>query len=409
MIRRASVFAVAAAALIVLAGCAGATTSPSPAPTPSLSASATPPSASPASAAPSSPAESSSSAAEPSASAAAPSGPKGTVILMTHDSFALADSVIAAFTQQSGYGLQVLHSGDAGAMVNQAILSKGHPLGDVLFGVDNTFLSRALNAGIFDPYQSPAASGVDPKLDLDPQHRVTPIDYGDVCPVFDDSRFVNAQRLSQSTPAASLAAPTSLDDLATAPYSGMLVTENPATSSPGLAFMLATIAKYGEGTSGGWLDYWSKLRANDVLVSQSWDDAYDSRFSAGPGGGDRPIVISYATDPAADVVFADPPKDKPSVSVMLDACFRQVEFAGVLAGTSNPDGARAFIDFLLSAPAQEDIPSEMYVFPAVTGTTLPDAFKQWAQIAPDPLTVDPAQIEQKREQWINEWTDTVVR
>ncbi len=144
-------------------------------------------------------------------------------------------------------------------------------------------------------------------------------------------------------------------------------------------------------------------------MSQSWDDAYDTRFSAGPGGGDRPIVISYATDPAADVIFADPPKDKPSVGVMLDACFRQVEFAGVLAGAANPAGARAFIDFLLSPQAQQDIPSEMYVFPAVTGTTLPDAFKQWAQVAPNPLSVDATQIEQKREQWINEWTDTVVR
>jgi thiamine transport system substrate-binding protein len=318
---------------------------------------------------------------------------------MTHDSFALADSVMEAFTQQTGYGVQVLHAGDAGAMVNQAILSKDHPLGDVLFGVDNTFLSRALGAGIFEPYESAAASGVDSAFELDPQHRVTPIDYGDVCPVFDEKAFATA------TPAA----PTSLDSLADPDYTGMLVTENPATSSPGLAFMLATIAKYGESASGGWLDYWSKLRANDVLVSQSWDDAYDSRFSAGPGGGDRPIVVSYATDPAADVIFADPPKDKPSVGVMLDACFRQVEFAGVLTGAANPDGARAFIDFLLSPLAQEDIPSEMYVFPAVSGTTLPNAFKQWAQVAPNPLTLDPAQIEQKREQWINEWTDTVVR
>jgi thiamine transport system substrate-binding protein len=173
--------------------------------------------------------------------------------------------------------------------------------------------------------------------------------------------------------------------------------------------MLATVARYGEDAGGGWLDYWEKLRANDVHVSQSWDDAYETRFSAGPGGGDWPIVISYATDPAADVIFADPPKEKPSVNVLLDACFRQIEFAGVLAGADNPEGARALIDFLLSPPAQQDIPAQMYVFPAVTGTALPDAFEQWAQVAPNPLRLDPTRIEQKREQWINAWTDTVVR
>ena len=251
MTRRASSFAAIGVVVLIVAGCGAASNSPTPLPTSAPSVQSAAPASSPTLTPLSSP------SAEPSSSsAAAPSGPKGTVVLMTHDSFALADSVIAAFTQQTGYGLQVLHSGDAGAMVNQAILSKDHPLGDVLFGVDNTFLSRALGAGIFEPYQSPAANGVAPALGLDPQHRVTPIDYGDVCPVFDQKAFATA------TPAA----PASLDSLADPAYSGMLVVENPATSSPGLAFMLATIAKYGESASGGWLDYWSKLRANNVLV-----------------------------------------------------------------------------------------------------------------------------------------------
>lgn len=348
---------------------------------------------------------------------------KGTLTLLTHDSFALSDSVIAAFQQDSGYTLQVLRAGDAGAMVNQAILSKDHPLGDVLFGVDNTFLSRSLDAGIFEPYDSPAAGTIPQQFQLDLQHRVTPIDEGDVCPVLDSSRFAPPSTAASGSPTASgssaasgtsgasgfPAAPKTLDDLADPAYRGMLVVENPATSSPGLAFLLATIAKYGDATTGGWLDYWTRLRQNAVLVSQSWDDAYDARFSAGPGAGDRPIVISYATDPAADVVFADPPKEAPSVSLMLDACFRQVEFAGVLAGAANPAGARAFIDFLLSPQAQQDIPLQMFVYPVVPGTVLPDAFQKWAQQAPDPLAVDPARIEQSREGWLDQWTTTVVR
>jgi thiamine transport system substrate-binding protein len=320
----------------------------------------------------------------------------GTVVLMTHDSFALSDSVIAAFGQQTGYTLEVLRSGDAGSMVNQAILSKDHPLGDVLFGVDNTFLSRALDAGIFIPYQSPAAATIPSDLALDPEHRVTPIDHGDVCPVFDEEAFATGGP----------APPSSLDSLGDPAYSGMIVVENPATSSPGLAFLLATIARYGED---GWRDFWSRLRANDVAVSPSWEDAYNTRFSAGAGAGDRPIVISYATDPAADTVFADPPKQEPSVGVLLDACFRQVEFAGVLAGASNPRGAQALIDFLLSPTAQADIPLNMFVFPAVPGTTLPEPFERFAQIPSDPATLDPAEIGRNRERWIDEWTTTVVR
>jgi thiamine transport system substrate-binding protein len=320
------------------------------------------------------------------------------VVLMTHDSFALSDTVIQQFQEQSGFTLKVLRAGDAGAMVNQAILSKSHPLGDVLFGVDNTFLSRALKEGIFQPYSSAALAGVPAELQLDPQNRVTPIDYGDVCLNVDKAAFGAANP-----------APTSLDDLTKPAHKGQLVVENPATSSPGLAFMLATIVRFGETGSNGWLAYWSSLRANDVLVSPSWSDAYQTQFSAGPGKGSRPIVVSYASSPPAEVYFADPPISEPPTSVVLDGCFRQVEFAGVLAGAVNPEGARAFVDFLLSPAAQADVPLQMFVFPAVKTTPLPDVFRRFAQVPPQPLSMDPAAIEKDRERWIDEWTKTVLR
>ena len=345
----------------------------------------------------------------PTAPAASPTSPSPStssapsssdVVLLTHDSFALSDSVIAAFQQQTGYTLKVLRSGDAGAMVNQAILSKSHPLGDVFFGVDNTFLSRALNAGIFEPYQAAGLAGVPAEFQLDAeQHRVTPIDYGDVCLNVDKNAFAEG----------SVPVPTTLADLAKPVYKGMLVVENPATSSPGLAFMLASIARFGETGNPGWLDWWTQLRANNVLVSPSWSDAYDTQFSAGPGKGPRPIVVSYASSPPAEVYYADPPISEPPTSVVLDGCFRQVEFAGVLAGANNPAGARAFVDFLLSPLAQADVPLQMFVFPSVQGVPLPPVFKQWAQVPANPLTVDPLAIERNRDRWIDEWTKTVLR
>ena len=400
----------AIALAMLLAGCGAATPTPStgaqtplpvPTPTATVSPAATPVPATP-NAVPPTPVPS---VAPPTPATSAPplaSGPPPTpaiaeVVLLTHDSFALSDAVIAAFHDQTGYTLKILRAGDAGVMVNQAILSASHPLGDVLFGVDNTFLSRALNANIFEPYVANGLGGVPAEFQLDiAQHRVTPIDHGDVCVEVDGS-VVPAQ------PAPKLA------DLVKPAYKGRLIVESPATSSPGLAFMLATIARFGETGSYTWLDYWRQLRDNDVQVSPSWDDAYDTQFSAGPGAGPRPMVVSYATDPAAQVDFADPPITEPSVYSLLDTCFSQVEFAGVLAGAKNPAGAQAFIDFLLSPAAQQDIPGQMYVYPVVPATPLPSSF-QWAiEPVEQPLNVDPAAIEQNREHWIDQWTTTVLR
>jgi thiamine transport system substrate-binding protein len=383
-------------AAMVVAACAGPATTP---PANPISTPAASPSASPASspgAATSSPAtETPPISSSPSSTAQAASG----LVLLTHDSFALTDTVLQGFERDHNATLKVLKAGDAGAMVNQAILSKGHPLGDVLYGIDNTFLSRALSAGIFDPYQSPSLASVPSAFQLDPQGRVTPVDYGDVCLNIDKSAFA----------AGSPPAPTVLADLTGAPYRGMLVVENPATSSTGLAFMLATVARFGESGSYTWLDYWKDLRANDMKVDASWNDAYEADFSAGAGKGDRPIVVSYASSPPAEVYYAPtPPADAPTAAI-LDGCFRQVEFVGVLAGTAQPELARAFVDFMLSPAVQRDIPLQMFVFPVVQGTALPDVFTKYAKVPPKPLTIDPATITANRDRWIQEWTATVLR
>jgi thiamine transport system substrate-binding protein len=319
---------------------------------------------------------------------------------MTHDAFAMSDQVLGSFGTANHVTVKVLKSGDAGLMVNQAILSKDHPLGDVLYGVDNTFLSRALDAGIFQPYTSPALRGVPEALQLDPGHRVTPVDFGDVCLNIDVEAFA----------AGDPPAPTRLEDLTKPAYRDMLVVENPATSSPGLAFLLATIVRFGESGDYTWRDYWSDLRANGARVSADWDKAYYDDFSGGSGAGDRPIVVSYASSPPAEVYYAPTPAPTSApTAAILDGCFRQVEFVGVLAGTANTALAQAWVDFMLSPAAQADLPLQMFVFPAVEGTPLPDVFRAYAAVPPDPLTMDPEQIAAGRDRWIAEWTDTVLR
>jgi thiamine transport system substrate-binding protein len=319
-----------------------------------------------------------------------------TITLVTHDSFAVSKRVLRAFENQTGIDVKVLQSGDAGAALNQVILTKSNPIGDVFFGVDNTFLSRALQAGVFAKYRSPALSAVPAAYQLDPTHHLTPVDHGDVCINYDKAWF--AQR--------KLAVPRTLADLTKPAYKGRLVVENPATSSPGLAFQLATIARFG---ADGWRDYWAKLRANDVKVDDGWESAYDGDFSQGANHGTYPLVVSYASSPPAAVYYSKPqPKTSP-IGTVLDSCFRQVEFAGVLQGTPHAAAARKLVDFMLSARFQEDIPLQMFVFPVREGTALPAVFAKFAEVPPQPLTLPAAEIGAHRDTWIEQWTDTVLR
>ena len=321
-----------------------------------------------------------------------------TITLVTHDSFAVSDAVLEAFEQRTGIHVQVARGGDAGQVLNQAILTKGSPIGDVLFGVDNTLLGRALDAGIFEPYASPSLSVLDPALDLDKdQHRVTPIDESDVCINY-DKRHIGA--------AGQPPVPATLDDLTKAAYKDQLVVENPATSSTGLAFLLATVKRFGDDR---YLDYWKQLRDNGMLVTDGWEQAYNEQFSAGGSGiGTRSLVVSYATSPPADVISATPAKTDTDVAVLTDGCYRQIEFAGVLAGTTRAAAARQVIDFLVSEELQSDIPLTMFVYPARKGTPLPGAFTKYAVKPTSTLSIDPQEVASKRDTWIKDWTAAVI-
>jgi thiamine transport system substrate-binding protein len=329
--------------------------------------------------------------------AGAASSGAGTVVLVTHDSFAIGKQTKAAFERQTGLKLKILQTGDAGAALNRALLTAGNPEGDVFFGVDNDLLTRALAGGLFDTYRPTALAAVDPRYDLDPAHRVVPVDHSEVCVVYDRAWFTRR----------SLAPPRSLDDLALPRYRGLFVVENPATSTPGLAFLLATVARYGDG---GWSAYWSKLRANKVLVTDGWEEAYETRFSGSSGHkGTRPVVVSYSTDPAAEVFFAGKPLATSPVAVVRGTCFRQIEFAGVLRGAGNPSGARRLVDFLLSRRFQAGMPLTMFVLPVRTGVSLPPVFVRFPPPGAAPLQLPAKTIGANRDRWIRAWTSTVLR
>jgi thiamine transport system substrate-binding protein len=313
--------------------------------------------------------------------------------VLTHSSFEIPDEVIAAFEDRWGIGLSFLDGGDAGLMVNQAILTKDNPIADVIYGVDNTFLSRALDAGIFAPYRPPALADVPDELELDPSYGAIPIDYGDVC--------INYDREVLPDATAGLV----LEDLTGPGYAGRLVVQDPASSSPGLAFLLATIARFPDGSDYPWQRFWADLRANDVLVVSGWEEAYGTHFTR--SGGDRPLVVSYASSPPVEVLFGE--YATAPTGVVTDGCFRQIEFAGVLAGTGHEEWAEKVIDWMLSAGFQEAVPLNMFVFPASTAAVLPEIFVAHTTLPADPLTVAPAAIDVNREAWIEEWTEIVLR
>ena len=363
-------FSLVALVLLVLVACAPGT----PAPTPTI----TPITA-------------------PTAGAAPTFQPARELVVMTHDSFEASESVIKDFETANNAKIKILKSGDAGAALNKAILAKSNPLGDVFFGVDNSFLSRAVKAGIFETHKSPNTANIPAEFALDPTNQLTPVDYGDVCLNYDRAYFEKKN----------LAPPQTLDDLVKPQYKSLTVVQNPATSSPGLAFLIATVAHFG---SPKYLDFWQALRANDVLITEGWSDAYYAKSTWGGKGGDRPIVLSYATSPAAEVFFSNGKVTTPPTGNVLGdgACFRQIEFVGVLKGSKQTDLAKKFVDFMLSAKFQEDVPTQMFVFPVQSDAKLPEFFK-FAEKPKKPATLTPADIDANREAWIKAWTNSVLR
>lgn len=321
-----------------------------------------------------------------------------TVTVMTHDSFAVSEEVLAAFEDRHGIRVRILEAGDTGTALNKAILARGKPLADVIYGIDNTFLSRALDEDILEPYRSALLAAVPAEFRIDPSYRALPVDFGDVCLNYHVASFGG-----DGPPP-----PADLDALMDPVYRGLTVVQNPATSSPGLAFLMATVARYGDP---GYLDYWRSLVANDVLVVNDWETAYYQEFTGSAGRGPRPIVVSYGSSPPFEMLYAEsPPAEPPTAAVTGPfSCFRQIEFVGILAGAENRDLAELWVDFMLSLPFQEDLPLNMFVFPVNRDAVLQKEFVDFLAVPDEPALLDPARIAANRERWIREWTEVVLR
>lgn len=308
------------------------------------------------------------------------------VTMLTHDSFSLPQSVFDAFTKQTGLTLKVVKSGDAGQLASTISLTPGSPKADVVYGIDNTFASRPVEAGALEPYTPPAAADGAADYALpDTNGELTAVDRADVCLNVDDEWY-----RTKAQPA-----PTSLRDLREPTFAAQAALLDPGTSSPGMAFLLSTIGVFGNN----WQSYWKQVVAGGATIVSGWEIAYNQLFTAGEGRGSKPIVLSYASSPAAT----------PGTSALLDGCFRQVEYVGVLKGAANAAGARKVVDFMLSPTVQRALPSAMYVYPVQRNTPLPDGWAQRAPVPQSTVTLPPAYIAQNRETWLEQWRAAVGR
>ena len=318
-----------------------------------------------------------------------------TLRLLTHESFTPTETIFDDFTLETGIKVELVRNSDAGTLVTKAVLASGNPEGDVLWGVDNTLLSRAVNADVFVPYITVHRDDLDAvAVALAPDGAVTPVDSGDVCINYDKAWFTERN----------ITPPLTLQALASSTYRNLLVTPNPISSSPGLAFLLATIAEFGEG----WQQWWQTLRDNNVLVVESWSDAYYGHFTAASDG-ERPLVVSYATSPPAEVIFADPRPTQAPTAVAALTCFRQYEFAGILRGTKHEPQAQLLIDFLVSRQFQEDLPLTQFVWPINNTASVPKEFLNYALRPENPRTIDPAVIAERRAEWLEQFSDIMLR
>ncbi len=304
----------------------------------------------------------------------------GAITIMTHDSFNVPEELVAAFEEESGYTVTTTSPGDAGAVLNQLILQQDNPTVDGVYGIDNYSAATLLDENMLTPHDVELGAAQDFALQADTDGHLAPVDHGQVCVNMDNEWFDD----SELTP------PETLEDLTDPAYEGLMVTTDPTASSPGLAFLVATIA----GTDD-WQAYWHDLLDNGTKVAGGWSDAYYSDFTA-TGEGNYPLVVSYSSSPSAE---------EGRTSSISGTCTPQVEYAGVLAEADNPDGAKAFIEFLLSQEFQETLPEEMFMYPVRDDVELPAAWTQYAELAEDPITAEPTEVAENRETWLAEWTE----
>jgi thiamine transport system substrate-binding protein len=309
------------------------------------------------------------------------------LVVYAYDSFVAewgpAPLVVPKFEAVHGVKVEVISVGDAGQVLNRAILEKDDPKADIVVGIDNNMLSRALEEGVLQPYRSPNLDAIPRWLIFDDSHSVTPFDYGYFAFVFDSEALENP--------------PSSLEELTDPRFRRRIIVQDPRTSSPGLGLLLWTVAVYGEQ----YLEFWHRLEPNLLTITDGWDTAYGMFTS-----GEAPMVLSYTTSPAYHAEHEQ--TDRFQALLFDEGHYLQVEGMGILRGAPHPAAARKFIDFILTEAFQSEIPLTNWMYPVHPEVATPDSFR----FAPKPdrsLQLQAEEIRVNRDRWIGAWVKQVSR
>lgn len=290
------------------------------------------------------------------------------LVIYAYDSFVSewgpGPKVMPKFERATGIKATLVSRGDSGQVLAAAIDEKARPQADIIIGIDQYLLPQAVKAGILSPYKPLGIESVPPEIPFDPEYRAIPYDYGHFAIIWDSK--------------SSIEPPASLSDLAKPEYRGKLILMDPRSSTVGLGFLSWTVSAFGDG----WEDYWKSLKPSILTIASGWDSGY-GLFTKG----EAPLVLSYSTSPAYHV-YADG-TDRYKALEFADGHILQIECAAILKGAKNRKNAEKFMDFMVSADFQEEIPLTNWMYPARADVALPECYA--AAVKPEGLAAPTAE------------------
>ncbi len=306
------------------------------------------------------------------------------LVIYTYSSFAsgIAQKVLPIFEKQNNVKVKLLSFGDAGNVLARLILEKDQPKADVVIGLDQPLLKRAISEGLLIKFVPENISMIKNKELLDMRGYGIPFDYGAIALVYNTEKINNP--------------PKSFKELLDERFKRKLVVQDPRTSSTGLSFMLWTVAVFGED---GFLDYWKSLKNNILTITPGWDEAFSMLET-----GEADIMVSYATDGAYSYHEYGSLKYLPVV--MEEGAFVQIEYAAIVKGSKNIELAKKFIEFVLSKEFQSHVPLNQWMYPVVE-IELPKAYK-YAPKIDKVLPFDYSIFEQKGKDWLEKWAEVMI-
>ncbi|MBJ23765.1 MAG: hypothetical protein CMB64_03760 [Euryarchaeota archaeon] len=329
------------------------------------------------------------------------------LVIATYDVYALTDEMIGDFENQTGITVSMIKLDDAGSVLDYLIQNKGTETIDLAIGLDNTYLQTAIKQGVLTEHLANNLDNISQDA-LAPYNGpfAVPFDMGHVCLNYDSS-IVDGQNMT---------VPTSLWNLTEEEWRGKVAIPSPITSSPGRAFMLATLDYFnslGESTSE-FEEWWSAMEENDVIITSGWSEAYETHYTGGYGEyeagyvGDAHITVSYCHSPGVESWY-NGNWTKSAALNLPKTSFFQVEYISSVMGGDQQSSA-LFIEFLLSEDINSNMPVQNSMYSVLEGFDLPEenGYLFHSIIPNEPSEISMIEIEENMESWLLLWNKAMT-